>query len=535
MVMMDFNSLHDKFFDRSDGQDDPDLWSSHSPDSGVVTAAHYLASAAGAEMLRKGGNAIDAAIATSFALGVCEPAGSGLGGMALMVVHWADQNRLFTIEGPCLAPRRATAEAVAANSNRYRGHAAIAVPTHVATMNYAHKRYATLPVHQLLEPAIALAEQGFPVTATLSGLMKEYGPALRKRSAGQIFLDQRKPYAVGDRLRQPALANTLTTLASRGLEDFYEGQIGRAITDDIQAGGGYVDREDFEPPPQPRERTPIRGNLGDDIVYTMGPPGGGMTLVQLSQLFTALNRPSLDFDCADDVVLLARMIRRARQERKRFRLKHLADAPGQAEMLLDLEYNRGLLKHILPPPGSGETTHVSIMDRWGNAVALTQSIERSFGSCVVTPDLGFCYNGYLRAFKVVNRRHPYYLQPGLPARSNASPTIVTRGGRPWALLGSTGSERMISGIFCCLMRLRSMDAFQAVHGARLHCTPEGIVILEAERFTARVRQALVSAGFRLDIAEPYAFRVGGLQLVLSDESGVTGVADPRRDGAAICG
>jgi gamma-glutamyltranspeptidase/glutathione hydrolase len=172
------------------------------------------------------------------------------------------------------------------------------------------------------------------------------------------------------------------------------------------------------------------------------------------------------------------------------------------------------------------------MDSQGNAVAMTQSIERSFGSCEITPELGFLYNGFLRSFKVVNQRHPHYLRPGAPARSNAAPTLVLRQGKPWAALGSTGSERLASGIFQVLLRLGRQGPFEAVHAPRLHATPEELVLLEADRFPAACLEALERHGFSLERLEPYSFRMGGLQLVVREDEAFRGVGEPRRDGAA---
>ena len=172
------------------------------------------------------------------------------------------------------------------------------------------------------------------------------------------------------------------------------------------------------------------------------------------------------------------------------------------------------------------------MDGYGNAVALTQSIERNFGAAVVTPSLGFIYNGYLRAFKVENRQHPHYLRPGAPARSNAAPTMLVQGGRAWAVVGSTGSERMASSIFEVLLRLKRQGPFDAVHGPRLHATPENLVLWEADRFPHGCAEALRQNGFTLKSLAPYSFKMGGLQLVVREKASFLGVAEPRRDGAA---
>jgi gamma-glutamyltranspeptidase/glutathione hydrolase len=508
------------------------FWTATSP-HGVVCSAHYLASQAGASVLARGGNAVDAAAATSFALAVCEPAGSGLGGMAIMVLHWAESQETFTIEGSCRAPQAATPEAVAA-SHRYRGYPAIAVPTFVAAWDDVLAAYGSLGVDELLAPAIRLAEEGFPVTALQHALARQYQKPLRGLSGGPIFLVDGRPPPAGHRLRQPALARTLRRLSKAGLSDFYHGQIARRIAEDIQGGGGFVSLQDLECVAPPRRRKPLCGSLLGRQVCTVGPPAGGLTVVQMAEMFTALEEPWMTPDTPRGAVQLAAIIRRARQDRRACRLKTEAEGVGKAGALLGPDHNVHVVRELRRVwEGLGETSHVCAADGRGNVVSLTQSIERCYGSAAATPELGFLYNGYLRAFKVQNKRHPHFLRPGAPARSNASPTIVLEEGRPWAAVGSTGSERMASAIFTTLVRLLTQSPFDAVGGPRLHATPEGLVLLEAERFPPPVLRALESRGFLVEALDGYSFKMGGLQLLARQAQGWTAVADPRRDGAAI--
>ncbi len=221
--------------------------------------------------------------------------------------------------------------------------------------------------------------------------------------------------------------------------------------------------------------------------------------------------------------------------RQRYRLRTGAEQAGEAVELLSPEYAATAAAAIRRKLGEGgETSHISVVDRFGNAVALTQSIERSYGAAELSPELGFLYNGFLRAFKVENQRHPHYLRPGAPARSNAAPTIALRDGRPWAVLGSTGSERAASGIFQTLVRLAAgQTPFDAVHGALLHSTPERELLLEAERFAPACPGALERAGFRLSALDSYSFKMGGIQLVSRGDDTWIGVGEPRRDGLAV--
>lgn len=527
--------------DRSAHRSDAELFRAESPD-GMVATAHYRATRIGAEVLGAGGNAIDAAIAAGLALSVCEPAGSGLGGMAMMLVHRADTRRTFTIEGPCRAPRSATPEAVAA-SNRYRGARAAAVPTQVSVFAHAHERFGSLPIAELIEPSARLADDGLPVTPLFASLVAEYASVLAQESGGAVYLDANGAApAPGSVFRNPALASTLRRLADAGFDDFYRGDIAREIATHMQSCDGFIAAEDLAELEPPLEGEPLRGSYRGRTLDTLGPPGGGVTVLHILNLLEASGRSDLDVDDPDDAVHLAEVIRRARLERKNFYLGIGKHPDASVERLLEPERIATTAATIRAreaeaagsdPNGSGETTHVVTADRAGNVVSMTQSIERSFGSSVVTPALGFLYNGYLRAFKVQSKMHPHYIRPGAPARSSAAPTIISRDGVPESAIGSSGSERMASSIVTTLLRLwRHGDAFRAVLGPRLHATPDDRVLLERERWSDACIAALEARGFKLEMLDAYAFKTGGLQLLTRDNDSFIGVGEPRRDGAA---
>jgi gamma-glutamyltranspeptidase/glutathione hydrolase len=286
----------------------------------------------------------------------------------------------------------------------------------------------------------------------------------------------------------------------------------------MAAHGGFVDGQDLAAALASEETAPLASAFGGDEVVTPGPPAGGLTLLHMLRMASFLDPAELAMDTSDGVVRVAAIIARARRDRRRYRLRTGADHAGEAAELLDERRAQDALHDALRPvpvrlegrpPGGlgtgGETTHVSVMDGEGNVVALTQSIERSFGAAEAAANLGFLYNGYLRTFKVQNRRHPHYMRPGAPARSNAAPTIVMRGKRPVACLGSTGSERMASGLFEVLLRLRGEAPFEAVHAPRLHCTPERHVVWEEERFAAECRERLMRDGFTVENLGAYSF------------------------------
>ena len=184
------------------------------------------------------------------------------------------------------------------------------------------------------------------------------------------------------------------------------------------------------------------------------------------------------------------------------------------------------------PKTQGETTHLSVMDSRGGIVGLTQSIEKVYGSCAVTPELGFLYNNYLTAFEFEDMSHPYFLRPNAVPWASVAPTIVFRGRSPWLVIGSPGSERITSAIVQVLLRLRGQSPLDAVTAPRLHCSTEGKVSLELARFRDDVVERLQSRGYTIDEREPFSFYLGCVQLVLHEDAEYIGVADPRRDGAA---
>ena len=503
---------------------------------GMVATAHNGATAAGVEMLEAGGNAFDAAVAAAFALGVCEPAASGLGGQTMMLVHDAASGRTFALDGSSRAPNRATADAFTdARAERRRGFLATTVPSTPAVLDYARATYGTLPLSDLLRPAIELAANGYEVSLLQQALTRRELKFLRRGTAAPIFLrGGRLAYRAGTTFRQPALAGTLRRLAEHGVADFYQGEIAAAIHADMVRHGGLVQLDDLAQIPVPVERRPLTGRFFGHRVFTMPPPGAGRTLIEMMNIHEHLPEHSRNPDTRDGAVLLAETIRRAFLDR--------ADRPfdpslytqvTEKRMLQDdyaQELAAAISKRYL---GRGETTHLSVMDRAGNAVALTQSIENVYGACEATAELGFLYNNYMSAFEYQDISHPYYLRPNAVPWASVAPTIVFRGRRPWLVIGSPGSERITPSILQVLIRLFHGDApLDAVTAPRLFCSLTGRVSLEASRMRDDLPAAFEKRGFTVDRRDPFSFYLGCVQLVVRDRKELLGVADPRRDGAA---
>lgn len=503
---------------------------------GMVATAHHGATAAGVEMLDAGGNAFDAAVAAAFALGVCEPAASGLGGQTMMLVHDAASRRTFAIDGSSRAPNRATLDAFTdLRAERRRGYRATTVPSTPAALDYVRASYGTLPLADALRPAIRLAEDGYEISLLQHALTQREQKFLRQGTAASFFLrDGKRPYRAGDTFRQPVLAATLVRLAEHGIADFYQGEIAALIEADMIRHDGLLRRDDLAQIPEPIERRPVTGRFFGQRVFTMPPPGAGQTLIEMMNIHQHLPERRRGLGSLSGQVLLAETIRRAFLDR--------ADRPFDPNLYTQVSEKRMLrddYAHELATAmqkrflGRGETTHLSVMDEAGNAIALTQSIENVYGSCAVTPELGFLYNNYMNAFEYDDISHPYYMRPNAAPWASVAPTIVFRGRRPWLVIGSPGSERVTPSILQVMIRLADGAApLDAVTAPRLFCSLTRRVSLEASRMRDDLPAAFERRGFTVDVRDPYSFYLGSVQLVLRDRRELVGVADPRRDGAA---
>lgn len=502
---------------------------------GMIATAHFRATEAGAEILGQGGNAFDAAVAAAFALGVCEPQASGLGGQTMMLLYSADSERIFAIDGSSRVPNRAVRENFSEKSMMLEGHAASTVPSTPAVLDYVRNKYGTMDLSQILRPSIKMAEDGYEVTPLQRQLQKRELNALRQGNASHIFLkDGHKPYSSGNIIKQPALANTLKMLSEKGIADFYTGDIAAIIRRDMQENGGFIHEDDLAQIPYPIEREVVNSRYGKFDVYTMPPPGAGRTVLAMLNVLRRFPPKQVNPDTTYGALLLTETMRRAQLDRR--------DRPYDANFYPQVEDGRMLSPHYTRVvsnqiatriSGSGETTHLSVMDRHGNIASLTQSIERVFGAKVISPELGFLYNNYMSALEYQDMTHPYYLRPNGVPWASVAPTIVFKNKKPWLAIGSPGSERIASTILQVILRLaRNQSPFDAVAAPRIHCSYDGKVSLEAEWMRDDIPKKLKERGFKIDVREPMSFYLGCVQMVLSEKGEFIGVADPRRDGTA---
>jgi len=503
-------------------------------ENGMVSTAHYRATEAGAQILAEGGNAVDAAVAAAFALGVCEPQASGLGGQTLMLIHLSESGRTFALDGSSHAPNRALKEMFTEKKARLSGIQATTVPGTPAALGYVQKTYGGLPFKTVLAPAIHLAQNGYQITRLQQKLQRREIKSLKRENAGAFFLNGgEKTSPAGTIFRQPLLAETLRQLAEKGTDDFYAGDIAAAIIRDMEKNNGLIHRDDLARIPQPIEREAVCSRFGNMMVHTMPPPGSGRTLIEILNILKKFPVQDRNPDTPEGALLLAEIMRRAQLDRRDRPFDPDFYPQVQDSRMLSGDYAKLVAEQVRKRiKTSGETTHLSVMDKHGNVVSLTQSIERVFGAKHVNPELGFLYNNYMSAFDYEDVSHPYYLRPNVVPWASVAPTIIFKAKKPWLAIGSPGSERIVTTIAQVLIRLARQSPFDAVAAPRMHCSLSGKVSLEAAFMRSDIPGFLERYGFTIDIREPMSFYLGCVQMVLRENNEFIGVADPRRDGSA---
>ncbi len=502
--------------------------------TGVVAAPTPEAAEAGIAIMEAGGNAIDAAVAISFALAVTEPMMSGLGGQTQILLYPPGGDPLVvngTSFAPAATPDGATAEDIV-------GHRATTIPTTVRTLEYAWRHYGSgrMTWADLLEPAQRYAERGF--------IPGRFGREVWERSADELaespsalplFLDESGvPPGRNRPWRQPILASTLARLASDGADDFYRGAIAREIAADMEANGGWLRLVDLEALPEPTVLLPLHGSYREYEVTTMPPPGGGWVVLQMLNVLERSDAGALDPALPERMLRMAQALRIGHRERRDRPVRDLVDYDAEVGERIDKQTAAALLGE-----GGGQTTHFSVVDPRGLVVSVTASINYAFGAKVATPTLGFLYNDYMREFVLDDPAHPFALRARAMPYSSMSPTVVALDGSPVLALGSPGSARIISAVVQVgeLWMDGLLDIAAAVALPRLHVIPDSALFVEypAVADTSVVERAgfvLVPPRADWSVGELNAY-FGGVHAVALERGAWNGAADPRRDGVVM--
>jgi gamma-glutamyltranspeptidase / glutathione hydrolase len=530
---------------------------------GMVATAEQHASEAGLAILRQGGNAVDAAVAVGFALAVTLPEAGNLGGGGFMVIRLAD-GRETTIDYREAAPGRATRDmfldesGAPVPSRSLAGPLACGVPGSVAGLALAHRRYGRLTLATVIEPAIALARDGFEVSWSLAGSLE----AARSRlsmfpaSARAFYRPDGSAPQAGDRLVQADLARTLQLIASNGPEAFYKGPIADLLEREMTSSGGLISKDDLASY-RALERPPITGTFHGYRITSMGPPSsGGIALVELLNILEAYPLADYGANASRTMHLMIEAERRVYADRAEW----LGD-PDFVKVpvtgLIAKSYADTLRASISPeratpsrdvragqPAGfePSETTHYSVVDADGNAVATTTTLNGGYGNGQVVTGAGFLLNNEMDDFSVKPGAPNMFgltggtanaVAPGKRMLSSMTPTIVSREGQPVLVVGTPGGSRIITTVLQVVLNVLEfgMDVRQAVDAPRFHhqWSPDEVV-LEDRAFPADVITALTARGHQIRTSSD----MGDVQAIAIDPAtGVrSGAADPRHDGVA---
>ncbi len=529
--------------------------------AGMVASQNRVASAVGADILSAGGNAVDAAVAVSFALAVTLPRAGNIGGGGFMLIHDAGSGETTSVDYREMAPPAATrdmfldADGNVDNTKARFSHLSSGVPGTVAGLWEAHQRYGRLEWRRLLEPAVALARDGVEVTYDMASVLSLRQERLCANAAAcrYFFKADGTPYEPGETIVQADLAGTLEAIAKKGRDGFYKGKVARLIAADMKRNGGLIDERALARY-KPVWRKPVSGTYRGYEIVTMAPPSsGGVHVLQMLNILEQFDIGGMGAGSADSVHLLAEAMRLAFADRS----KHLGDPdfyPVPVEWLTSKDYGAKLaatidlaratpsdevLPGVAPAPESPDTTHMSIIDADGNVVSKTYTLNLSYGSGIAIEGAGFLMN---------NEMDDFVAKPGVPNAfgmlggeansiapdkrplSSMTPTIVFDDGTAWFATGSPGGSRIITSVLQMIVNVidHEMNIAAATAQPRMHhqwypdvlglekgYSPDTIRLLEAKGHSVREG----------------SFTIGSLQSAAYRDGVFRGASDTRRPSA----
>jgi gamma-glutamyltranspeptidase/glutathione hydrolase len=531
--------------------------------NGMVVAQEAIAARVGAEILRKGGNAVDAAVAVGFTMAVTYPRAGNIGGGGFMIIHRANGDDMaidYRETAPAAINRTSFLDAQGnADPQKSRDSAlAIGVPGTVAGLALAEQKYGSgrFTLADLIEPAIALARDGFPVADDTADSLPKDGPRLaRWASSAQIFLKaDGSTLAPGDTLLQADLAATLQTIAKKGPRAFYEGPVAEKLSAAVRAAGGVMTVDDLKSY-RATERAPVRGSYrGYDVVSMPPPSSGGIALIEMLNILEGYNLAKTDE--AQQLFLIVEAMKRAYADRAWFLgdpdvvkvpVARLISKKYAADWRATINPERATPASELHPgpeaaPEGHNTTHFSVIDRFGNAVSNTYTINFSYGVGLVAAGTGVLLNNELDDFAAkADAPNAFGLlgydanapAPGKRPLSSMTPTIVLKDGKPWLITGSPGGSRIINTVLQILVNVidRKMDIASAVSAPRVHnqWMPDRVFVESA--LPQELVAALQARGDDVVVLQTPT----SANSILVTPAGFSGAADPRTRGALATG
>jgi len=535
---------------------------------GMVVSASSLASKIGVDILKRGGNAVDAAVAMGFALEVTYPYAGNIGGGGFMVLHLKD-GKNTSIDYREKAPLAATRNMFQDSSGNYipalsqSGAASAGVPGTVAGLIYALKNYGTMPLRDVIQPAIDLAKNGWPLDFNTAESFKNYLIDFQKfPSSYKIFSKNGKPYEEGEIFKQPDLAHTLELIESNGTDGFYKGEVADLLIKQIKSLGGYITREDLDKY-KPVERTPAEGTYRGYHIISMPPSSsGGIALIEALNILENYQLKKEDWGSSQYIHRLVETMKYVFADRTFF----LGDedyvhVPKKG--LLSKEYAKSIFNKIekennIAVPSSeikagnpskyiesNETTHFSVYDQYGNAVSNTYTINSAYGSRIVVDGAGFLLNNEMDDFSSkIGAANQFGLigsisnsiEPGKRPLSSMTPTIVLKNDKPYIIVGSPGGSRIITVVLQVIINCLDfgMNIQDAIDAPRIHhqWIPDKIYY-ENFSLIKDTKENLEKTGYKFEDVNQNFGILGLAEGILIDDNIIYGASDSRGEGSAL--
>jgi len=523
---------------------------------GMVASVDETATRVGVDILKQGGNAVDAAVAVGYALAVTHPQAGNLGGGGFMLIRSKEGN-VTAIDFREMAPAGATRDMFLDEQGNpdskksLTSHLASGTPGTVAGFSLALEKYGTLPLNKVVQPAIKLAKQGFVVNDALAGDLKTYGSEVlpNHETSKAIFWKDGEPLKKGDKLVQSNLGKSLEMIAEKGPDAFYKGVIAEQIAQQMSKNGGLITKEDLANY-KAVERTPISGSYRGYEVYSMPPPSsGGIHIVEILNILENFDLAKYGFGSADAMQVMTEAEKYAYADRS----EYLGDpdfvkVPWQA--LTNKEYAKSIAAQIdvnkarpssqirpgkLEPYESNQTTHYSVVDKDGNAVAVTYTLNTVFGTGIVAGNTGILLNNEMDDFSAKPGVPNVYglvggdanaIGPGKRPLSSMSPTIVLKDGKTWLVTGSPGGSRIITTVLQMVVNSIDfgMNVAEATNAPRFHhqWLPDELRVEKG--FSPDTLKLLEQKGQKVTVKEA----MGSTQSIMVGPDGTLyGASDPR--------
>ena len=536
------------------------VWAKH----GMVASQETLASRTGVEILKQGGNAVDAAVAVAFSLAVTLPRAGNIGGGGFMLVHLAKENKTIAIDYREMAPSKAKKDIFLdengdAVTKLSREHGlAVGVPGTVMGMSLALEKYGTMTMAQVTAPAIKMAQEGISVSpdlaVSLAGLKRRMSQW--PSTAAIFYKADGSDFQVDDILKQPELAHSLQLIAEKGTKGFYEGETAEKLVKAVQEAGGIITLEDLKHY-KAVEREPVRGQYRGYEVVSMPPPSsGGVHIIEMLNVLQQFPIDKFGHNTAQTIHVMAETMKHAYADRSEYLgdpdfykvpVKQLTDKDYAQKIASQIALNKTTPSEEIKPGNlvpyeSDQTTHFSVLDKWGNAVSNTYTLNFSYGSGLVAKGTGILLNNEMDDFSAKPGTPNGYGLVGGDANavegnkrplSSMSPTIVMKDGKPFLVTGSPGGSRIITTTLQIIMNVidHGLNIAEASNAARVHhqWLPDE---LRVETSLNRDTISLLEAkGHKVSVQSA----MGSTQSIMVTDQGIFGATDPRHSGSEAVG